>query len=126
MTPQQMMQMMQMQGWMQMQQQMGMAGTPAAGQPPAQQPAPAAPPFVVTSIVLVTSSKDGELVRADGQRTSVPIKIEVNDAKEPTGTYSTARKSTALHSKAQHHTAHNRFNSLDLRLCVALTGLRIG
>ena len=91
MTPQQMMQMMQMQGWMQMQQQMGMAGTPAAGQPPAQQPAPAAPPFVVTSIVLVTSSKDGELVRADGQRTSVPIKIELNDAKEPTGTYSTAQ-----------------------------------
>ena len=83
-SPQQMMQMMQM---MQAQQ----AATIPAGQPPVMPPgAPARAAPAVTSIVLVTSSKDGELVRSAGQRTSVPIKVELNDAQEPTGAYSTA------------------------------------
>ena len=89
-TPEQMMQMMQMQ--MQMQQ-MAQQQTAAAFQPPAQPPAaPASAQFVKASIVLVRpASKDGDLELADGQRTSVPIKVELNDAQEPTGAYSTAQ-----------------------------------
>ena len=89
MTPEQMMQMMQMQGWMQMQQQMAQqtAATTAASQPPVQ---PAAVTQLVTRIMLVEPSKDGTLTRAKGQRTSVPIKVELNDAQEPTGSYCTA------------------------------------
>ena len=96
------MQMMQMQGFMQMQQQVSQQATATAAQPPSQ-PSPSVPvplsaaPLVVTSIVLINSSKDGNLVRADGQRVSVPIKVELNDAKEPTGVYSTV---TSLRHKA--------------------------
>eukprot|EP00966_Prymnesium_polylepis_P335475 7390835-Prymnesium_polylepis.1 len=44
-----------------------------------------------TSLVLVKpASKDGDLVRAEGQRTSVPIKVNLDSAQEPTGSYATA------------------------------------
>ena len=88
-----------------MQQQM--MGAPPMGAPPMAQPAaqPAAPApaeapaqVMMTSIVLVTpASKDGDLVRAEGQRTSVPIKVELDGAREPTGSYATA---TSLREKA--------------------------
>ena len=96
------MQMMQMQMHMQQmtQQQAAAAAQPPAAQPPAAQPPAAQPstaPFVKASIVLVSASKDGELVRAEGQRTSVPIKVQLNDAQEPTGVYSTA---TSVRQKA--------------------------
>jgi hypothetical protein len=90
MTPDQMMQMMQMQGFIQMQQQMQQRGNAtAAAQPTAE--LPAVPSSMVTSIVLVDSSKDGELMLAAGQRTQVPIKVALNSEKEPTGPYSTAQ-----------------------------------
>jgi hypothetical protein len=89
-----MMQMMQMQGWMQMQQMaQQMQGPTATTQPAVQAPAPPAPPatFMSTSLVLVKpASKDGDLVRAEGQRTSVPIKVNLDSAQEPTGSYATA------------------------------------
>ena len=83
------MQMMQMQGFMQMQQQMG---APPMGQPsPAAMPTATPTPEVLTKLVLITVPyKDGKLVRAEGQRTTVPIVVDLDDRKQPTGTYSTA------------------------------------
>ena len=99
-APDQMMQMMQAQGWMQsmqVQQMAQQAGQTATGPPsakPSAAPAPAeAPaPLISTTLVLVTpASNDGDLVRAKGQRTSVPIKVELDGAREPTGSYASAK-----------------------------------
>eukprot|EP00966_Prymnesium_polylepis_P254582 5882633-Prymnesium_polylepis.1 len=82
MTPEQMQMQMQM---MQMMQQMAQQQTAAVGQPHAQPSAAAPAPSVKACIVLVSTSKDGELELTDGQRTTVPIKVELNAAQEPTG-----------------------------------------
>jgi hypothetical protein len=100
MTPEQMAQMMQMQAWWQAQQQMVMGAPPMGmapmGQPVAQPAAPAtaeAPAqLMTTNVVLVKpASRDGDLVCAEGQRTSVAIKVELDGAREPAGTYATAK-----------------------------------
>ena len=100
MTPEQMAQMMQMQAWWQAQQQMVMGAPPMGmapmGQPVAQPAAPAtaeAPAqLMTTNVVLVKpASRDGDLVCAEGQRASVAIKVELDGAREPAGTYATAK-----------------------------------
>lgn len=82
---QQMMQMQQMSQMMQMQQ-----SVQNANQQPQQQPASVAAPVVVTKIILVKPPNDGKLVHAEGQRTSIQIKVELDAKKEPTGDYATA------------------------------------
>ena len=102
MTAEQMQMMQQMMQMQQMAQMMQGQQTAQSGQQlPPQQPATASPAPVVVKVVLVRPDKEsGALVCAEGERTSVQIKVELDSKKEPAGDYATTESVRAKAGKS--------------------------